>query len=154
MLRTAYRILIWNILLHLHSFIYTYSMEQSPSWETDQFLASQIIPRILWNWKVHYHTHEGPPPVPILSQLHPVPTTPSHFLKIHLNIILPTMSWSSHLHLCLPSGLCSSYFPTKTLYTPHLSPIHAVCPAHLILLDLITWIIFWWGVQIIKLLIM
>jgi hypothetical protein len=71
--------------------------------------ASQEIPCILWNPKVHYCTHKCQPSLPILSQLHPAPTTPSDFLK-------------THLHLGLPSGLFPSGFPTRTLCTPLPSP--------------------------------
>ena len=50
----------------------TYYMQQSPSLEGNRFAASQEIPRILWSPKVHYRIHKCPPPVPILSQIHPV----------------------------------------------------------------------------------
>jgi hypothetical protein len=89
-------------LLHPTStYLLTYSMEQSPSCEANWFCSySRNIP-YLWNPKVHYRTHKSPPPVPILSPLHQVPTIPSHVLKIPLNIILPSTSGSPQWSLSL-----------------------------------------------------
>ena len=47
-------------------------MEQSPSWEANRFWATQEIPHILQNPKVHYHSHKCLPPVPVLSQLYSI----------------------------------------------------------------------------------
>ena len=106
-------------------------MEQNPSWEANHYTASQEIPRILWNPKVHYRSHKYPPPVSILRQFDPVHTPTSHSLKIHPYIILSSKSRS-------PKWSLSFRFPTKTLYMPLLAPVRPICPAHLILLNIIT----------------
>jgi len=118
-----------NIILNT---LLTYSMEQSPSWEANRFAASQEIPRTLWNPKVHYRINKCPPPVPIMSQLDPDHNPTSHFLNIHLNIILPSTPGSPKWSL--------------SLRFPHQNPVHispspppcATCPALLILLEFIT----------------
>ena len=61
-----------DILTYLPTYLLTYSMHQSPSWEAIRFSASQEIPRILWNPKIHYRSHKCPAPVRILIQVNPV----------------------------------------------------------------------------------
>ena len=83
--------------------------------------VSQEIPRILWNPKVHYRTHKCQPLLPILRQLHPVPTT------LWKSILI----LSSHLRLGLPNGLVPSGFLTRTLCTALPSPMrHMPHPSH------------------------
>ena len=105
-------------------------MVQSPSWEAKWFAASQEIPCILWNPKVHYRIHKRPPHVPILGQPNPVHIPTSHLLEIHPNI-------HPYTHRS-PQWSISLRFPHQDPIRPLSSPIRATCPAHLVLLDFIT----------------
>ena len=132
---------IYKVYLNIYNFIYniciiyylllTYSMVQSPSWEANWFAASQEIPRISRNPKVHYRTHKRSPPVSIPGQPNPVHIPTSHLLEIHPNIINPSTPRS-------PQWSLSLRFPHQEPIRPLSSPIRATWPAHLILLEFIT----------------
>ena len=59
-----------------------------------------------------------------VSWANPIQSTHPHPTSWRCNLIL-----STHLRLGLPSGLFTSGFPTKTLYSHLSSPIRATCPA-------------------------
>ena len=95
-------------------YLLTYSTEQSPSWEVNQFSASQKIPQFYGTWRfittftsVHHLS---------LSWTRSIQSITSH----------PT-SWKFHLHLDLTRDLFPSGFPTKTLlcHSSPQYPLHA-----------------------------
>ena len=85
-------------------------MVQSPSWEANWFAASQEIPCISRNPKVHYLTNKRPPTVSILGQPNPVHIPTTNLLEIHPNIVHPSTPRSSQWSL--------------SLQFPHQDPIH------------------------------
>ena len=146
MVKVAYMIyvLLWNVLqnpvltfyipgtphqylrTYLFTYLLTYSTVQSPSWEANRSAASQEIPHISRNPNVHSRTHKRPPPVSILGQPNPVHIPTSHLLEIHPSIIHPSTPMS-------PQWSPSLRFLHQDPIHPLSSPIHATCPAHLIL---------------------
>jgi len=99
-------------------------MEQSLS-EANSHSASQEIHSLLWNPKVPYRGHKGPPLVPIPSQMHPAHIFTPYFAQIRCNIIshLPRSSErSSHLRFC-----------DKIIYAYLISPMCATCSANFVL---------------------
>jgi hypothetical protein len=70
--------------------------------------------------------HKWPSPDPILSQMNPVHSSTSYIIQIPHYINLPLMPFKR------------LSFPTKNVQTFLISPMHAVCPAQLTPLDMLT----------------
>ena len=104
---------LWDPIL---TYLLTYSMVQGPSWEANWFAASQEIPLMSRNPKVHHRTHKRPPAVSILGQPNPVHIPTSHLLEIRPNIIHSYKPRSPQWSL--------------SLQFPHQDPIHPALLAH------------------------
>jgi hypothetical protein len=103
--------------------------EQNPSWETNNSSSDRKIYRTGSFITVFTAArHQS------LSRTRWIQSTSSHPVSFRSTLILSS-------HLCLPSGLYHSRFPSKMLYARLTSHMYATSPAHLVLLDLITLII-------------
>ena len=101
-------------------------MEQTTSWKANRFLARQ-------GNCLHFMEPEGPLthwqapatlPYSESDECSPWPPPPSKFLKIYLNIILPSTPGSSRWSLSLK-------FPRQNSVYTSFSPIRSTCLAHL-----------------------
>jgi hypothetical protein len=94
-------------------------MGQNPFSESDSFLSSVEIIRILWSRKIHYQVRLSLQFVLAMRQINSVTTLTTDF---SFNLML-----SSNISPGLTSALFWSGFPTKSLYTSLFFPILAIC---------------------------
>ena len=108
-------------------YLLTYSLHGAESFlSTNRFAASQEIPHISRNPKVHYRTHNRPPPVSILGQPNPVHISTSQILDIHPKIIHPSTPRSPHWPLSLRFPHQDPLHPLLLTHTRHMpSPSHS-----------------------------
>ena len=110
-------------------------MVQSPSWEANWFAASQKIPCVSQNSKVHYRTHKRLPPC-----LYPVHIPTSCLLVLMTVVIKTVMSIVHRLKSCFRACILA--------WLPALSRLH--CLTHENLPSHVRCVckILWFGIEI------
>ena len=127
----------YYLLTYLHTYLLTYLLTQWCRVLLEKLTGLQLVKKFpVFHGTRRFITALTSVRHLSLSRISPIQSIYPHPTSWRSILIL-----STHLRLGLPSGLLPSGFPSKTLYTPLSSPIHATCPAHLILLDFITRII-------------
>ena len=117
-------------------YIISNSLEQSPSWEDNRSSASQKIPRILCNHKVAFILRQ----INSVQEPHPISCTLIFILPFHLRLVLQ----NERFHQVSPPKPCTHLSSRYTCHMP--------CPSHYSPSDYPN--NMWWGVQIVKLLVM
>ena len=131
-----------NFVLLTKQKILTYSMQHSPSCKTNRSVASQQITHILWKTKVNCRIRRWPPHVSNLSQLDPIHTPTPHYLKVHLSIILTSITrppkWPltlrfPHQNLVHGFPLCyTCYMPLLSHFSLFYHPNNVGCEVQII----------------------
>jgi hypothetical protein len=96
-------------------------MGLSPCWEVASRSATQDLPNILRNPKVHYRVHKSPLCSLSSSQINPFHTIPPYLSMINFNVIISL--YQTHVYffsVVFPSG-----FPTHVLNAFIFASMHA-----------------------------
>jgi hypothetical protein len=107
-----------KIIITILDFALVYNPMNPYPWESNSRSASQEIPNLLWNQKVHYRVHNSPQLKPVMSQMNSVHTLITYsrsilILSCHLSNDLPSDRFSSRVTINIVYAHLISFDPAR-----------------------------------------